>query len=87
MPRAKITDSERNERKIKMLKDIGITKECSITSDRLFSKFISVGYTRYAVVRFVLEVSDTKGRRMHLAKDCNVTFDKNLKATITKTIK
>lgn len=84
MPRPKITNADKQLRKIKMLKDGGFELPLEVTSQELFSKLKKKGYTRYQIVIYVLGITHTAGRRMDLGNRHMVRIDEQLNVSIKK---
>lgn len=84
MPRAKTTDEQILIEKKKLLSEIGLTVPGEISSANLFKKLKRLGYSRHRIVKYVLEVKESVGRKIDLGGNYTITFDKDFKATVTK---
>jgi len=83
MARAKTTPEEILAVKKKLLSEIGITVPCSIESKVLFKKLKRNGHSRHKIVKYVLEVNESTGRRIDVNGTYTISFDEDFKASIT----
>lgn len=90
MARQKTTPEEILAVKKQLLAEIGIEVPCSIKSDILFKKLKRNGHSRHRIVKYVLEVTESVGRRIDLKGNkvpgYTVSFDADFKTTVTKNL-
>lgn len=71
--------------KIQMFKASGIKVPAKMKTEEFFDKMIAAGFTRYSMVKYILPISTSKARRVHLEGGCEIEIDESYKVTITRT--